>query len=75
MKKTLIILGVVFLLLGIAALVHPEFTYNKKQELLKVGAIEATVERRQSVQIPRAASALIAVTGLGVFALGLLGRK
>lgn len=75
MKKTLIAVGAVLLLLGIAALIHPEFTYNKKDEVLKVGSIEATVERRQSIQIPRAAPALMAVAGLGVFTLGLLSRK
>jgi hypothetical protein len=75
MKRTLIILGVVLLLVGIAALVHPDFTYSKKEELLKVGAIEATVERRQSVQIPIGVAALVIIAGLGVAALGFQIKK
>ena len=52
--------GIVLIILGTAALVHPEFTYDRHQEVLRVGPIQTVVEKENSVQIP---------AGVGILAI------
>jgi uncharacterized membrane protein YczE len=70
MRKGLTILGVVLLLAGIAALIHPNFTYTKHDEVMKVGPIEAKVEKQETVQVPTGVAVLLVVAGLGLVVLG-----
>jgi hypothetical protein len=37
MKRFVIILGVILLVLGVIALVHPIFTYHQQEEVAKIG--------------------------------------
>ena len=75
MKKSLIVLGVVLLVLGVIGLAHPVFQYNRHEEVLKVGPLQTTVEKEESVEVPRLVSGLVAFAGLGIFVLGLQGRR
>jgi hypothetical protein len=70
MKRSLIILGVIFFVLGLVALVHPSLDYHKHEELAKFGPITATVDRPESVQIPVAATAALLVAGLVLIVFG-----
>ncbi|MGB2622712.1 MAG: hypothetical protein WA857_22030 [Candidatus Acidiferrum sp.] len=70
MKRFLIILGLLFFLLGLVALVHPSLDYHKHEELAKFGPITATVDRPESVKIPVAATAGLLVAGLILVILG-----
>ena len=72
MKRTLVIVGVVLILLGIAAVLHPTYTYHQQQQVAKIGAFQATVDEEKTVQIPVAATAALLVAGL---ALVLIGSK
>jgi len=75
MKKPFVILGVILMILGVIGLAHPIIPYNRRQEVLKVGPIETTVEKQESVEVPRPVSGLIALSGLGILVLGLQTRK
>ena len=70
MRKGLVILGVVLLLLGLGALLHPNITYNKHDEVMKVGPIQATVEKQESVEVPVGVAALLLIAGIGLVVLG-----
>ena len=72
MKRSLVIVGVVLILLGIAAVLHPTYTYHQQQQVAKIGAFQATVDEEKTVQIPVAATAALLVAGL---ALVLIGSK
>lgn len=75
MKKPFVILGVILLVLGVVGLAHPIVPYSTRQEVLKVGPIQTTVEKQESVEVPRLVSGLVALSGLGVLVLGLMSRK
>lgn len=75
MRKLLLILGAVLLLAGAVALIHPGFTYTKKDEVLKIGTIQATVQRQESVQIPTGVAVLGLVAGLGLGVVGFRMKK
>jgi hypothetical protein len=68
-KRLLIILGIIFLLAGIVGLLHPSFNYHKREELAKLGPIQATVDEEKTAQIPVAASAAMIIAGLALLIL------
>ena len=75
MRKGLVILGVVLLLLGLGALLHPNITYNKHEDVMKVGPIQATVEKQESVEVPVGVAALLLIAGIGLVVLGSQVKK
>jgi uncharacterized membrane protein len=66
------IVGVVLILLGIAAVLHPTYTYHEQQQVAKIGSFQATVDQEKTAQVPVAATAALLVVGL---ALVLIGTK
>ena len=71
MKRFLLFLGVILFLLGIVALVHPSFVYEKHEEIAKIGPIKATVDKQETETIPAGATAALLVSGLVLIVLGL----
>jgi hypothetical protein len=69
MKRLLLVFGVLLVLAGILGLVKPSFSYHEKKEVAKIGPIQATVDEEKPVEIPRAASILVALTGLALVIL------
>jgi hypothetical protein len=64
MKRLLMILGVIFLLLGIAAVVHPTFDYHQQEQVAKIGSFQATLEEKKTATIPVAATVALLVSGM-----------
>jgi hypothetical protein len=60
------IIGVVLMLLGIAAVLHPTYTYHERQQVAKIGAFQATVDQEKTAQIPVAATAALLVAGVAL---------
>jgi uncharacterized membrane protein HdeD (DUF308 family) len=74
MKRFVIILGIVFLLLGVIALVHPGFEYHQQKEVAKIGSLKATVDEQKSGQVPLGASIVMLISGIVLIALGLRSK-
>jgi len=70
MKRFVIILGVILLVLGIAALVHPSFSYHKQEEVAKIGPYKATIDEEKVQEIPKALSVVVLLAGIGMVLLG-----
>ena len=66
MKKVLVIAGLLFFVLGIVGLVHPDFTYHKNEEVVHVGPVHATVNEEKVAHVPTPVSILLLVVGLGL---------
>jgi hypothetical protein len=50
--------------------VHPVFTYHQKEEVAKIGPIQATVDEEKTLQIPAAVSVVLLAAGIGLVLLG-----
>lgn len=74
MKRLLLILGVILFVLGIVALIHPTFEYQKHEEIAKIGRIKATVDRPETATVPVAATAALLISGLVLIVLGSRAR-
>jgi len=72
MKRALIAIGVILMLLGIAAVLHPSYTYHNKQQVAKIGNFQATVDEEKTGQIPPLATVALLLSG---FALVLVGSR
>lgn len=68
--RPIAILGVVLILLGIAALILQGITYTAEEQVLEVGPIEATAERERTIPLPPIAGAVAVVAGLVLVYLG-----
>ena len=64
------ILGAVLVLLGIAAVVHPTYSYHKQDQVAKIGPFQATVDEEKTAQIPVAATVALLAAGLVLVLLG-----
>jgi len=70
--KSLAIVGVVLIVLGIAGLVVGRFSYTTEEKVLDIGPLEATAEKEHSIAVPDiAAIAAIIAGGFLVF----VGRR
>jgi uncharacterized membrane protein len=69
-KRWVMILGAVLVLLGIAAVVHPTYSYHKEDQVAKIGPFQATVEEEKTAQIPVAATVALLAAGLVLVLLG-----
>jgi len=74
MKKILVVAGLLFFVLGIVGLVHPDFTYHKTEEVAHVGPMRATVNEEKVAHVPAAVSVILLVAGLGLAVLGVRSK-
>ncbi len=70
MRRALMIIGVVLILLGIAAVLHPTYTYHRQEQVAKIGSFQATLDEEKIAQIPVAATAAVLIAGLALVLIG-----
>jgi hypothetical protein len=75
MKKILVAAGLLFFVLGIVGLVHPDFTYHKTEEVAHLGPMRATVNEEKLAHVPAAVSVILLVAGLGLTVMGVKKRS
>jgi hypothetical protein len=64
------VIGVLLVLLGLAALVHPEIKKPAKREEIQIGPMKVPVETRRIFTVPPALGGIIIVCGAGLVFLG-----
>lgn len=67
------IVGIVLIVLGIAAFVFQGVSYTTERKVLDVGPLEVTKEERNTIPLPPVLGALSLLGGVGLLALG--GKK
>ncbi len=70
MKRFILVLGILLMVAGAVGLIHPRFTYNKTEEVAKIGPVQANVTQEKAVEIPIPLSILVLVTGIGLTVFG-----
>lgn len=61
--KPLAIVGVLLIVIGIAGLVVPRFSFTTEEKVLEVGPIVATAEKEHSVRVPDIAGIVAVIAG------------
>ncbi|HWZ96222.1 MAG TPA: hypothetical protein VN025_00520 [Candidatus Dormibacteraeota bacterium] len=75
MKRFILVLGILLMLAGVIGLVHPRFTYNKTEEVAKVGPVQANITHEKTIEMPPALSILLLVTGIGLTIFGVRAKS
>ena len=68
--RNLMYLGVVFVVLGVAALLFGSFSYTDTKPVLDAGPIHVTSHEEHHVSIPIIAGVVILIAGLGLIVIG-----
>ena len=69
MKSTALI-GVILIVLGIAALAYQGITYTKKEAVVNIGPIHAEAERQHTIPIPPIIGVAAVVGGIVLLVAG-----
>lgn len=67
------IVGIILIVLGIAAFVFQGVSYTTEKKVLDVGPLEVTKEERNTIPLPPVLGAIALLGGIGLLALG--GKK
>ncbi len=71
MQKTLwLALGVLLVLAGLAALVHPMISYRTDQRDIQIGSMKARLETRRIFPIPRVVGSMVVFSGIAIVLWG-----
>ncbi len=73
--KPLLVTGVILIILGALSLGIPALRYTEREEVLKLGPIEAVAERERSVPIPPVVGWVLLAGGLGLVGFGAMRGK
>ena len=68
--KPVVLFGALLIVLGIAAVIHPRFSRSERQDVVQVGALQATVETRRVFTIPPLLSGLVIIAGAWLIFVG-----
>ncbi len=69
--KAMAVLGIVLIVLGVIALVHPGIPYNTQRDVIRVGPMQSTIETQKTVEVPRVLSVLVIAGGVALLVVGL----
>ena len=58
------VIGTLLVLLGLVAVIYGGFTYTKREKVLDVGPIEASVDKRHTVPLPPIAGGIALLAGV-----------
>lgn len=64
------IIGVLLIIGGLAALLMGGFSFTRSEEVLDIGPVEATVERRERVPLPPILGGLALAAGVALLFVG-----
>jgi uncharacterized membrane protein len=68
--KSITLIGVLLVILGVLALAYQGFNYTHQEKVLDVGPIHATVEKHDRVSLPPILGGLVLVGGLALLVAG-----
>jgi hypothetical protein len=72
--RSSIIVGVLLILLGVAALVYKNFSYTTEETVVQIGSLKATTETEKNIPIPNVLGIVAIVAGVLVIAVGGRGK-
>lgn len=69
MKSTAIV-GVLLIVLGLAALAYQGINYSTRETVIDIGPVHATAERHRTLPLPPVVGAVAVVGGIGLLVAG-----
>ena len=74
-SRSVMILGVVLIVLGVLALAYQGITYTKREKILDVGPLQATADREKTIPVPPLVGALSLAGGIALVIIGAMKSR
>ena len=68
--KTITLLGIALIVLGLAALAYQGFTYTTRETVIDIGPIKATADREKTIPLPPILGIVAVVGGVALMIAG-----
>lgn len=68
--KPVMLVGIILIVLGVAALAYKGITYTTQEEVAKIGPLEAKVEKEKTIPLPPLLGGLALASGVVLVVLG-----
>ncbi len=68
--KPIMLVGIVLIILGVAALAYHGITYTTQEKVLKIGPIEATKETEKTIPLPPVFGGVTLAAGIVLIIMG-----
>ena len=68
--KPIMLVGIVLIILGVAALAYHGITYTTHEKVLKIGPIEATKETKKTIPLPPILGGIALAAGIVLIITG-----
>jgi len=72
--RPIAIVGIVLIVLGLAAFAYQSFTYTSRETVIDIGPLKATADREKTVLLPPAVGIAAVVGGVVLLIVGLRKR-
>jgi hypothetical protein len=72
--KPVAIVGVLLILLGVAALVYQSVTYTSRETVIDIGPVHATAERERTLPLPPLVGIAVVAGGVALLVIGIRKR-
>jgi hypothetical protein len=72
--NTTSLVGIVLIVLGLAALVYQGITYTKRDTIVDIGPVHATAEREHTLPLPPIVGIVSVAAGVALIVAGRRGR-
>lgn len=69
-SRSVMVLGIVLVLLGVLALAYQGITYTKREKILDVGPLQATADREKTIPLPPLVGGLSLAGGIALLIIG-----
>ena len=69
--KTATILGIALILLGFVAFAYQGITYTTRKNVIDLGPLQATVDKKETIPLPPLVGGLAVVGGIALLIVGL----
>lgn len=68
--KPMVLIGILLMVLGTAALVYQRFSYTERETVVDVGSVNITAETKKTVPLPPILGGIALAAGVGMVAIG-----
>ena len=69
-NRSVMVLGIVLVVLGVLALAYQGVTYTKREKILDVGPLQATADREKTIPLPPLVGGLSLAGGIALLIIG-----
>jgi hypothetical protein len=69
-NRSVMVLGIVLVVLGVLALAYQGITYTKREKILDVGPLQATADREKTIPLPPLVGGLSLAGGIALLIIG-----